>query len=1136
MSQIQRNVDGNRNQVIGDNQGVAIANVGQYVERLIQNFHLPSEESLALESFWENWSQETDPPFSPKLVIGGRTQGKESILNWLRGTPGVLTLQGDSVEEAIAFFAAVIQTLDEADKARALSRAIVVDGANSWQKLILSSEPLILIARLERSEGVGRAIQAGHHVFVPLGRIGGTNAVSLPRLVRDAAEQSLQEMGLNREQARDLATLARRSLSALGRKRAIAPDTQQPAWARPDEARELLAPLLAGAWEDSSEGDREALAQLSGMSYETLQSRLVRWANEADPPVRRVGEVWMIAAQEDAWRLIACYLTDNDLQRFETVVIAILSELDPAFELSPDQRYAASIYGKVLTRSRLLREGIAGTLALMATLSAEIPFIANRSGEDVARRIVWQLLEKENPDEQLWASLASQLPLLAEAVPDIFLKSVDEGLTGDSPVLVNLFQDRAADAVFMHSSPHTGLLWALETLAWNPDYLGRATLCLVRLARLDPGGRLLNRPIKSLRDIFVCWYPNTTASLESRFAIFDTIRKRSPDIAWHLLMRLLPNRHSIVSPTHGAKWRDWVPNSKQAITTQEYAEATNGILERVLSDAGTSIPRWCSLIAAMAGMTPQQQAVLLQRLEILDAQQFSSKERAEICDRLRYETTRHRDFADADWAMPVEHVQRLEGVYARFEPEDFIDRFCWLFKHGVKIAGMRGKSWQEKDNVVENLRVAALREMINLQGWDSILELSAQVKEPELVGKTLAKAELLPIDLESFLQENLASPESWRSQLSRRVVAVKAYKDGEPWIEQCLTANLSLWTAEQYGEFLLCLPFSGSLLDRLEAADEEVQRYFWSRSQHVNLLDATQAECVLAQLLKFQRPHFAISLISWDLEQVLGIVSPTQIADVLEIAGRTPLQPHFDVSSFAYQSAELLNYLENTDLSRDRLARLEWLYFGIHQHDRRPKILYRELSTNPHLFIEVLQCIFQTKNDPPAEVSDNDRELASCALDFLESWEQMPGVQEDSSVDAEALHTWVRHARELAAECDRSKIADIYIGHALAFSPIDPDGIWPHRAVRDLLENLANPDIESGWCTQIFNNRGVTTRLPTDGGEQERVLVEQYQNYARQISDCWPRTAAVLREIAKDYLHQAAEHDQRAELTQDFWR
>lgn len=189
--------------------------------------------ALSLDDFWIDWAGATKPPLSPNLVIGGREPARDRILTWFRGTPSVLTMQGDSPEEAVAFLSAVAQTLSSEEKVVILSRAVVVDDIAAWRGLILSSAPLFLIARFDQPEIIGRAIQKGHHVFVPLGRVGATGAFPLPRLIRDAAKQALDEMGQSGERAEDLATLARRSLSALRRKLAIAPGVQVPAWAQP---------------------------------------------------------------------------------------------------------------------------------------------------------------------------------------------------------------------------------------------------------------------------------------------------------------------------------------------------------------------------------------------------------------------------------------------------------------------------------------------------------------------------------------------------------------------------------------------------------------------------------------------------------------------------------------------------------------------------------------------------------------------------------------------------------------------------------------------------------------------------------------------------------------------------------------
>jgi hypothetical protein len=219
-------------------------------------------------------------------------------------------------------------------------------------------------------------------------------------------------------------------------------------------------------------------------------------------------------------------------------------------------------------------------------------------------------------------------------------------------------------------------------------------------------------------------------------------------------------------------------------------------------------------------------------------------------------------------------------------------------------------------------------------------------------------------------------------------------------------------------------------------------------------------------------------------------------------------------------------------------------YFQIHKHHRRPRALYDELSKNPELFIEALQYVFRPDKELENSASEDTKtedtntinpEVWELAFKLLKNWKGMPGLLEDGSVDAEALRSWVLKTRDLAAECNRSEITDSYIGRRFAYSPPDPDGVWPYRAVRDLIEELANPRIASGLETQIFNNRGVTVRSLTDGGKQERILVEKYEQDARQIQDQWPHTASILRNLADTYRRAAQREDNHADLTQDFW-
>ena len=162
------------------------------------------------------------------------------------------------------------------------------------------------------------------------------------------------------------------------------------------------------------------------------------------------------------------------------------------------------------------------------------------------------------------ASLNDQLPLLAEAAPIPFLEALERLLEGDSSAIKPIFDEQKG---FLSSqSNHTGLLWALETLAWDPDYLLRSTTCLARLASIDPGGSLTNRPINSLRDILLTWAPNTHANAKQRLGVISHLVKTAPKISWQLICKLLPSYHDMTSGTAKPRLRDTEPQEPEVIT------------------------------------------------------------------------------------------------------------------------------------------------------------------------------------------------------------------------------------------------------------------------------------------------------------------------------------------------------------------------------------------------------------------------------------------------------------------------------------------------------------------------------------------------------------------------------------------
>ena len=67
---------------------------------------LPSTGVLPLDDWWEQWSAATKPQITPELVTAGRGNEIMSIGRWVQGDPSRYYVQGDTVEEVVAFLAA----------------------------------------------------------------------------------------------------------------------------------------------------------------------------------------------------------------------------------------------------------------------------------------------------------------------------------------------------------------------------------------------------------------------------------------------------------------------------------------------------------------------------------------------------------------------------------------------------------------------------------------------------------------------------------------------------------------------------------------------------------------------------------------------------------------------------------------------------------------------------------------------------------------------------------------------------------------------------------------------------------------------------------------------------------------------
>jgi hypothetical protein len=278
------------------------------------------------------------------------------------------------------------------------------------------------------------------------------------------------------------------------------------------------------------------------------------------------------------------------------------------------------------------------------------------------------------------------------------------------------------------SSPHTGLLWALETLAWDPSHLRRVALILAKLARIDPGGRLSNRPINSLRAIFLSWTPCTNAPLKARLAALDTIISREPGIGWELIVKLLPKNHDTSGPTAKPRFREAGASERETLTDGLIWESQREIVSRALDLVGNNPSRWTTIIKELSNF---EAPLRIRALELVDdfLGRTTEEGRYEVWAALHDELNRHKTFAKSHWALPSSELSQFEAIVKRHEPSDPIVSEAWLFDDwSPDIPGKLdsdGGVINVRDDVVETARREAICKVLDHGGTDAVLALAA---------------------------------------------------------------------------------------------------------------------------------------------------------------------------------------------------------------------------------------------------------------------------------------------------------------------------------------------------------------------------------------------------------------------------
>jgi len=1095
----------------------------------------PGVESL--ERYWLRWSGQCKPAISKDAFLTDRVTASEQLLALANDEAGEradpATLRADSVEEAIAFATATF--LGHPPLA---DRALVVTTVDGWR--YVDANPQIRIA-IAASDEIAACVtpRDGLLSVVPhaSGNIAGRVAAQELLLERPNIydfEKALISMGMEESDARRCALSTGRSWSVLRRHRATNLAIRHPAWLDLPQADSLATVCLLGAWSESREADKRVVERVADQHYEAIEANLRLLAQADDAPVLRIGSVWKAKSPLELLDLFGGRITGTQLDRFFQVATELLSAPDPQLELPESERYAAQIHGKVHPQSGLLFESLCDTLIKLAVRGPDVPALLDQNIEGRVERLVSDLLE--GSDGIRWLSLASHLPALAEAAPLAFLRAVEGSLNQSDTPVARLIQE-TTDTGFGGRCWHSGLLWALETLAWAPKWYARVAFVLAQLTHIPYNSRWANTPGRSLVGLFRVWLPQTAVDLSARIKVLDQLTQHDPEAAFDLLDAMTKRGPQHASPAVRPKWREDDAGAGNGVPWVEERDMYLAAREHMYRLSIGITPRIIRLFENTDMKDSDEMARVIDLMHPFALEGADDESRLVLQATLRHQLHWYRNYGKDSSAEVETLLAKLDTLYADLAPADPVVRHKWLFSnHWPELPTCDERDSEIKRASVEDARAIALHEIVHGLGMTGIQRLITECREPYTVGLALAKWEMDPDKWSEWiaLQEEDFQPTSLVSQCIAGLLRSLPEQNTQTILCRVLDhATRHNWDAERQARFLALAPAVKATWELATATSTKIDIAYWRCVRLSGWMRdwGDDAPYVLQRLLEVRRPRTALQCCRFDLEQTDTPLLFELLHRFLQGEEAEGPQPE------SWDIDKALERLEQSgDIEKAALTQLEFMLFPAlrYTNEARAETLFEAITTDPAIFSELVSLVFKPEHgEQEGAISDEQRNAAIVAGDVLRACKRQPGTRPNGGIDPDVFFQFIDDARKHCHQADRLHRGEYLLGEILAHAPPDDDGSWPFALARQVLDR---PDLEQmrrGFYLGTINKRGVTTRSPWDGGNQERDLASYYRNNAEKVQYEQPRVAELLESLARSYEHDAVREDNEANLRKE---
>ena len=1076
---------------------------------LAKELKLFSGDVVSALDYWQKFRH--IHKLTPDVVISGRTKESSQIVKFLSGNYAAKEVQSSSRPEAITFIIASAISSSEIAQQSFFARSIIVSNMESLRAVVAQHAGLNIIYDSQKDDSLSDYDAGQNHLLCPVSFKVQSHGITIPTPRSHDFIKSLESIGYNFREASNLSKQTGRSFSVLARILSNSPGRVQ--WSEGKNELELLPIFFAGKMDDRMVGDRIIIGELSNQGVDLYLEKLKGWSLISDAPVYQVANYWRTVSPYDLLHTLSKYINESHLRQFREVFKKVLTEINPALELEPKLRAAASLFGKQTIYSDRLKDGLCQTLVLLAVQGGAAEINVGFEISLWVDSIVKDILSSDKID--FWKSIENKLHLLAEASPDSFLQRVEELADKEPAIIGSMFQmdnfDLFTPTYYLH------MLWAIEALAWDPRYISRAALTLAKLASLDTGIKTVNKPINSLIYIFLPRFPQTYASASEREEVLELLINRNAPLAFRLLKEISPRIHTVGMHSHKPIYR--LRNLTEVkVKSDELSRMNSFICAKLQFMAANNCEKWAEIIALVDHFEYRDTEMLINSLtSITDFEGDLNLLRASLQSFIRH----REEFGDE--SLSGSQLQKLRSYYDSLISSE-IDKYYWYFNVDTIDRYGATDTYEKLIEKTTEKRKYAVSAILDEDGFEGILELTKRVEKPSIVGYVLAEVKgEFDAEMINYLDSNdanlnlMASSYFYRSSILRNA----------DWLKE-KASEVRQKGISKLASFFLSVEPTSSNWDLLQSLSEEANSIYWKRVSINPFAFKNKTDdfhrC-LKTLHTFKRFVLSVNMITHNKE----IVPADLIVAALEglVTGNEP-EGGLHLGSYAIH--ELFKQLDNAEIAQEKMEVLEWYYLDVlndSPHTRPVRYLNKALE-RPDFFAQILSWIYRPQNTELPEIPEAEKgsliSRARNADHLLDSWDRLPGERQDHSIDADILKSWMSKVIIECRQLDRENSAYHAIGKLFGIAH-ERGRFWPQPELCSIIEETTNREIDAGFITGCINGSRVRASLRPSGSTPEKTQEKHYRQLSLRLANRFPTVSRLLNEVANHYERWAKHMD-----------